>query len=976
MGLIFELGKLLIELSIKNRLNDRHRESFSSIFNALVNIGAEEYEARIIERSFEGIADKISKSCDDMLKISSFDKERQDAIIKQVLCAYKCANIGESIVFNDNLSNSDVESRLLDANRKYVDDLNSNEQEYYKRIINHSACLIVSTYKNLPEFIPNGISRLVNQVENIDSKIEELIIAFNKVNIYDKNRLTDIDIFNREYKQVIINKYSYINLFGASSIEAKLKKYRLSISYVELELCVEGQEKDEYINPEKMILDTKHNNIWIIGDAGSGKTTLLQWLATTVASSSDKINGTKSLIPIVIELRKFVNEKMTLKKILENTMENSSYSIPEGWIEKNIEMGRFLFLVDGFDEVESIKRLELFNLLDEIDVKNKCKRIFTSRPTVKERPNDIKLVEYRVLPMRRLKIKQFIKYWHRAVLEEQLEVDIAKSSSISDELFERILDSDSLIKLTSYPLLCAMICALHYKSGGNLPTNKREIYEECCKMLLENRDKEREIFINKSLTYEKKKTILSVLSFWMMRNNYVVANRESAESVVIPILTGMGIDSKLNVLDYLIERCGILREPETNKIDFIHRTFQEYLTANEILRSNEWGYLISMIGNESWQETITIAIGYANENRSNTIISKTLELGKENNEEKRYLFIATKFLSGAITVDKSIRNSIERELKRIVPPAYDECSDLSFSGDLLTPHLRNKNEYNSIERICCLKTLRQIGTEKTLQVIKTFLNENTTIEEIKEIGIIISQFDEKMLIENEIPECILYYVSRATEGVIIHEEFLKNLLLLNDLKPNLLSCKTIWIANYEESIYADEYEEFNDDFFRYSNDSFDDYKGLFNNVENLIIEGYFDGLKILKNFKNLKKLFIISENVDYSIYELEKYKVFNSISEFTILLNSNVFINGKDLNFLKNCRVINFYLLGAATEFSLEYFSDYKNLELLNVYSPYVYDFDLISYQNFEINEKEIDFSSEEIDLLKKDYYKSFCEQS
>ena len=637
----------------------------------------------------------------------------------------------------------------------------------------------------------------MEQIENIDSKLNTIIETIKRLNIYEKDQVTNIDVYNREYKQTILTKYSYISLFGASCLESKYKKYRLSISYVELELCKGGGEGEEYISPEKMILSSNNKLIWIIGEAGSGKTTLLQWLATTVASNLDTIKGTKSLIPVIIELRKYANDNITIKKIIDNIMENSSYHMPEGWIEKNIELGRFLFLVDGFDEVESSKRVELFDLLEQIDLKNKCKKIFTARPTVKERPDRTQILEYHVLPMRKSRIKQFIKYWHKAVLEEQLEVGLEKSNSISDELYEKIVNSDSLLKLAAYPLLCAMICALHYRSEGNLPANKREIYEECCKMLLENRDKERSVFLNPSLTYEKKKTILSFLSYWMMRNNYIVADRESVNSVIEPLLTGMGIDDGVNVLNYLIERCGILREPELNKIDFIHRTFQEYLTANEINRNYDWGLLYTKLDDESWQETITIAIGYSNEKISSSIISKTLDIGIQKNEERKYLFLATKYLTGAISVDIQLRNKIEGKLKEIVPPSnYEECCNLSFSGDLLTQYLCNKKEYSNTERLNCLRTLRLIGTEKSLRVAKSFLNEELTLDEAIEIGTIINQFEDTILIDNDIPEAVFTYLINCSNILFVHEGFLRALKFLKDKKKMPLNSNSMWLTNY------------------------------------------------------------------------------------------------------------------------------------------------------------------------------------
>ena len=158
------------------------------------------------------------------------------------------------------------------------------------------------------------------------------------------------------------------------------------------------------------------------------------------------------------------------------------------------------------------------------------------------------------------------------------------------------------------------------------------------------------------------------------------------------------------------------------------------------------------------------------------VISKTLDIGKQKNAERKYLFLATKYLSGAITVDKNIRNDIERKLKEIVPPNnFEECSSLSFSGDLLTPYLCNKTEYSNNERLNCLRTLRLIGTEKSLRVSKTFLKEQLVLDEVIEIGEIINQFEDAMLIENEIPEAVLTYLMRFSKVLFVHEAFLRSL---------------------------------------------------------------------------------------------------------------------------------------------------------------------------------------------------------
>lgn len=933
--LFFKLGTKILGISLQNRINEKYREGFSEITSFLEELGLDQFEAREIGRNFEKIADNISKSCAEMLTNSSFDTERQKVILEHVLKAYDNANIGEMRIFSENMNIADVEKILLRTNN--ASDLDPREREFYNRLVNHTSCIIVSTYKNLPEFTSNGIYRLQQQMETIESKIEEIIKSFDNINSSYKDQTTIIDNYNREYRRAILNKYNYINLFGASSLETKLKKYRLSTSYVELELCVEGKNVEDIISPEKMISDNKSTKIWIIGEAGSGKTTLLQWIATTVARSTEIIDGTRGMLPLLIEMRKFTKENISIKKVIENIMENSSYTIPEGWIERNIENGNFLFLVDGFDEVEANERQIFFDLLDEIDDQKKCRRIFTARPTVKERPSGKNVIEYRVLPMNKRKIKQFIEYWHAAVLEEQLEIDHNDSKSISNNLYEKIVNSDSIIRLASYPLLCAMICALHYRNGRNLPSNKREIYEECCKMLFENRDKERNIYIDKNvLSYEKKKILLSELAYWMMRNNCFVITKEQAKGVIERSVAGMGIESKEreeDILNYLLERCGILREPELQMIDFIHRTFQEYLAANQISRNEDWGFLKQKVHDEIWQETIAIAIGYAKKETANELIISTLEEGKKS---KKQLFIALKYLSGAIVVDKEIRDDIESKLEKIVPPSFNECHKLATSGDLLSPHLIYKESYTEEQRICCLRTLRLIGTDKSLQIMKTFFAQDLSKDEIREIGLLIDQCEDKILIENDIPQTIVSYINRINPNkVIIHNSFLRPLGLIPENIRIPFESKCVWIMDY----FEDELNVFN---------------CFFCNVEKLLINGEFISLDAIDKVESLKKLYLVSENEDYSVYDLNKHKSLYNIQEFHILLNHKEFINGKDLKFLDACKKLSIYLLNWESEFYLEHFNELKSLECLEIVSPYVDEYDYrTSYTiEFEVKRK------------------------
>ena len=46
------------------------------------------------------------------------------------------------------------------------------------------------------------------------------------------------------------------------------------------------------------------------------------------------------------------------------------------------------------------------------------------------------------------------------------------------------------------------------------------------------------------------------------------------------------------LLEYLIQRSGIVREPTTGRVDFVHRPFQEFLTAEEAADQGDAGLLV------------------------------------------------------------------------------------------------------------------------------------------------------------------------------------------------------------------------------------------------------------------------------------------------------------------------------------------------------------------------------------------------
>jgi predicted NACHT family NTPase len=49
-----------------------------------------------------------------------------------------------------------------------------------------------------------------------------------------------------------------------------------------------------------------------------------------------------------------------------------------------------------------------------------------------------------------------------------------------------------------------------------------------------------------------------------------------------------------------MERSGLLREPAAGRVDFVHRTFQEYLAAKAAVDNDEIGQLVANAHDDQW----------------------------------------------------------------------------------------------------------------------------------------------------------------------------------------------------------------------------------------------------------------------------------------------------------------------------------------------------------------------------------------
>lgn len=568
--------------------------------------------------------------------------------------------------------------------------------------------------------------------------------------------------FEQYYLQHIRSRFGKLTTPGARDLHGINQS--LSVAYISLNV----QEKDGAPCRAEEFLNSNPHLI-IRGPAGSGKTTLLSWITTKCADSHPG-DAWHEVVPFIVPLRTVArtqNGPPTLKNFVNYSVDEQLWDreTPEGWQHDLLSSGRAVVMIDGVDELPAPRRPAFWKWLsDFVELYPKTRVLVTSRTlpgTVGAKGiqhtdswsppphfSDSVLQE-----MSDEDIGQFIQHWHDAVDTRRLDPDeIASLVKAREQLPSKLRDTTNrrIRELCSTPLLCAMVCVLHWREEGYLPRQRVDLYNKCCEMLIEARDLKREITPPSGplafMSAYDKEMVLQRLAFDMMNNRpdgdaddsstRIEISREKAVKWISPKIASFQAEEARTataeaVLDFLIERTGLLREPATDLIDFPHRTFQEYLAACAAGADSQEGFLARLADDDQWHETIMLAAGTSTggvgfgRRLIGALLSRAerhkSQKGSSLRVRKTCFALALGCLENLRQQDPELRDRVLGNLSALVPPRSEmDARILSVAGDAAVAHLQFekwKEEGDSTLRSCA-QALRLVGSSAAIAALR------------------------------------------------------------------------------------------------------------------------------------------------------------------------------------------------------------------------------------------------------------------
>jgi NACHT domain len=451
-----------------------------------------------LEQQIQKLAKEFQKDIQPFLKheARNIDKDGQTAIFLAVAETILQGGMNLKLV-DVALDAERLTEELLKADIDGTKWLSADEKAFYKQAIAFTSERLILMAPQLEGFQLSMNRAMLERTAEL--------VAF--VRSQKEQELQKRDRFLSRYREAVQNVLNKPDTFGMRILKDTLSQQKLCEAYVQLSITETGEEIDDadQIDTNQAISDfekallrlvrerksqnleevlARRRRLVIRGNAGAGKTSLMQWLAihATQQDFEAPLQNWNCLIPFFIRLRSRVDDGFPVPKdFVQPIAKNIADTMPEGWVQEQLDRGCALVLIDGVDELPRDKRQPFFEALQQLvaDFPDAV-YITTSRPAGLKDENGEEWTEWEdwmraekfsncvMEPMNLLEIEQFVKRWHEA-LPPSSQNENKDPDQTAQDLMRQIRQTPEIRQLASTPLLCTIDL---FKNRENVQVNR------------------------------------------------------------------------------------------------------------------------------------------------------------------------------------------------------------------------------------------------------------------------------------------------------------------------------------------------------------------------------------------------------------------------------------------------------------------------------------------------------------------------
>ncbi|MBB4920193.1 NACHT domain-containing protein [Streptosporangium saharense] len=713
-------GKAVAERALREGLAARtDRAERAADLTELIRTGfPDRFVRRSLERQLGAIADGVERRIAVLAEqeYGGLSENDRAAVLHEVVAALRSADLSDGALMAADMDPvklaRDLRNTLGDPNRQ----LGEAGARLYDVLLDECLDCLLRIVSQLPQYLPRATTETLGRMTAVEERIAALGqqvtsgLARLPVRSLDAPTGTQDDAeFERRYLEHLSTTLDEVELFGVR-VENYRPRATLSVAYISLSVSPEDRSRERV--PERMRFADlteaggrheaatlrvesalgRSRRVLLRGDAGSGKSTLLRWLSVTAARGgfAGDLAPWQGRVPFFVKLRSHPSGKLPgPEDLLADVAAPLAGRMPEGWAHRILDAGRALLLVDGVDELAVRHRPAVRQWLGGLLAAYPgTVSVVTSRPAaadarwLAEEGFSPVLLE----PMTPTDLRELVRQWHIAMRgSRSLPCEPERLDEYEGALLARFESSPHLRALATTPLLAAMLCALNLDRGKQLPRNRMGLYEAALELLLERRDAERGIAAEVTLEPEQKVRILQDLA-WQLAvwGRSELSSATALRRVEERIGTMPRVEASARaVLDHLLQRSGVIREPVPGRIDFVHRTVQEYLAAKQAADDADVEPLVERAHLDQWRETVVMAAGHANAPVRRDLLGGLLDrIDGQDKHARRLRLLVAGCLETIQELPRDLEERVEACLAEVIPPRNAaEARVLALAGE-------------------------------------------------------------------------------------------------------------------------------------------------------------------------------------------------------------------------------------------------------------------------------------------------------
>lgn len=358
--------------------------------------------------------------------------------------------------------------------------------------------------------------------------------------------------------------------------------------------------------------------LMLLGGPGVGKSTFLRKVGLEALKGK---NGSfeHACIPVFLELKRFTADQINIEALITKEFRTCGYPDPDRMTKSALKLGKLLILFDGLDEVPAANVNNVIDKIGDFVDRYSKNRFIASCRIAAYKGGFTRFTEVEMAEFDDAQIETYIKNWFDST-PHQYRYQLDKEMKTAQQCW-KVLNTrghHGTKELARNPLLLTLLCMV-YDNSQNFPRNRADLYEKALSIFLEEWAAEKRIAREESISQyldiaDEKRMLSEIAAKNFDENRFFFSKDELIDQIQKFGDGNTNTPQTFNaskILETILVDQGLFVEQVSDFYSFSHLTFQEYLTANYIVRDTRsiQGLVSKHLHNEQWREVFLLTAG-------------------------------------------------------------------------------------------------------------------------------------------------------------------------------------------------------------------------------------------------------------------------------------------------------------------------------------------------------------------------------